>query len=132
MLRCEFEDALAIELVDGELVAPNLASAVDVHFPDFDNGVFIDSRVEEAHVDPTAESLVKGPDTVGGEEEDARVVFEDLEEYRDDCIAFEILLQGTHRLRLVVRHNPICERAGSDFEPLLNFVGRIADVTTSD
>ena len=92
MLRGELEDAFAIGLVNGELVAPDLASAVNVHFPDFDSGIFLHPGIEETHMDSTAESLVKRPDTVGSEEEDTGVVFEDPEEYRDDCIAFEISL----------------------------------------
>lgn len=81
MSGCEFEDALAIGVIDGELVAPDLARAVDVHLPDLEGGLFFDSGEEEAHMDPTAEGLVKTPDTVGGEEVDVGLVFEDLEEY---------------------------------------------------
>lgn len=64
---------------------------LEVHLPDGQRGRLVERRVVEAEVDPGAEGLVDGADTVGGQEEDAAVVFEHTQEDGDDGVAAEVV-----------------------------------------
>lgn len=60
--------------------AVDVLEAVEVVFPDLGGLVLGEFRVVEGQVEAGAEGVVDSADAVSGEEEDARVVFEDAEE----------------------------------------------------
>ena len=61
--------------VNDEVTLFAVYDAVEVHLPDGECLVFIKHGVIEVQVDARFERFVKGPDAIGGENQDALVVF---------------------------------------------------------
>lgn len=91
-------DLCPIQLVDrqdAEFVQNLLLVDVALHrldeiVPNFHAVLRAQAWVVDGELDPGLEGFIKRSDSICSEDEDIFIVFEDAEEYRDKCVAFEI------------------------------------------
>lgn len=85
------EDLFPVNLEHSALVSETVFGVLQVHLPDRERCVFVQSRIVKAQMDAAAERLVDDADAVCRQEENSAIVFKDPQEDGNYSVSGEIL-----------------------------------------